>query len=322
MRLRLGAAAIANFGSASYGSAGAAQNIATFNASSPAGVVSGAGFAVDFGLQLGDTAALYLRGEASGLAPPGIGPDIAGYAVAEWTPRYWISLGSGLGYEDMGPAGTYNGLCPCPVRQMPHWTGVSVPVLVTFNVLQARLPDGAYRAAIRIGLEGAAGLSPANEAYDWHNRSSCSTQQASTAARACRRRRRCRRRNTPRNVPAARAARAHFDGSPCHRVAIRGTIASTGIVVNSGIALHCSSELKVAHDVHLNIPFRSGESVAFSMTCLFAGVVMKPFKAHPAGHAFLLAAGRFLHGPESQVLDEIPAHRRLTSRIVGSYRPT
>jgi hypothetical protein len=45
MRVRLGAAAIATFGAASYGSAGAAQTAATLNASSPAGVVSGGGFA-------------------------------------------------------------------------------------------------------------------------------------------------------------------------------------------------------------------------------------------------------------------------------------
>jgi hypothetical protein len=39
---------------------------------------------------------------------------------------------------------------------------------VTFNLLQLRLPDGAYRGAVRAGFEGAAGLSPANDAYDWH----------------------------------------------------------------------------------------------------------------------------------------------------------
>jgi hypothetical protein len=168
MRLRFGASAIANTGSATYGSAGTTQNLATLNASSPAGPVGGGGFAIDAGLQLGDTAAVYLRAEASGLAPPGIGPDLAGYAVAEWTPRYWISLGSGLGYEDLGPAGSNHGFYPVRDEHPPHWTGVSVPVLVTFNLLQLRLPDEAYRAAIRLGLEGAAGVSPANGATDWH----------------------------------------------------------------------------------------------------------------------------------------------------------
>ena len=50
----------------------------------------------------------------------------------------------------------------------PQWTGLSVPLILVFNVLQVRLPGGVNRAAVHIGLEGAAGLSSSTDAYDWH----------------------------------------------------------------------------------------------------------------------------------------------------------
>jgi hypothetical protein len=135
--------------------------------SSLSGVVGGAGISIDAGLQLGDETAFYLRGEASGWGAPPFASDAAGYLVAEWTPLWWLSLGSGLGYELMAPPATCNGMGPCGTNY-PHWTGFSVPVLVVFNLPQVRLPKGDSRAALRLGIEGAGGLSVTTMAYDWH----------------------------------------------------------------------------------------------------------------------------------------------------------
>jgi hypothetical protein len=154
---------------AGFGFAGPPQTSAFRNgySSSLSGIVAGGGVAVDLGVELGDAAAVYVRGEGSGFGAPPFASDAAVYLVGEWTPRHWLSVASGLGYELMAPPAMCNGFGGCGT-DYPHWTGLSVPLILVFNVLQVRLPDGVHRAAVRIGLEGAAGLSPSTDAYDWH----------------------------------------------------------------------------------------------------------------------------------------------------------
>jgi hypothetical protein len=135
--------------------------------SSLQGFVGGVGFTVDAGVQAGDLVAFYLRVQASDFGHPPFASEAASYAIAEWTPRDWASLGTGLGYEMLAPPPTCNGIGPCG-SDYPHWSGLSVPVLVGFNLFASGDPSRIRRVALRIGLEGAAGVSLLTEAIGWH----------------------------------------------------------------------------------------------------------------------------------------------------------
>ena len=136
--------------------------------SSLSGVVGGPGFTVDAGVQVRDLVAIYVRAEASGFGSSG-SPFVsmaAGYAVAEWTPFRWISLGTGLGYEILAPSSTCNGMGPCP--DGPHWSGLSVPLIMGFNLFESGDPNRVRRTAFRVGLEAAGGVEPSTDAFGWH----------------------------------------------------------------------------------------------------------------------------------------------------------
>jgi hypothetical protein len=172
LRLALGADAIVGF-------AGPPQSGA-YRYGYPAslsGVVAGGGFTVDAGVELGDGAAVYLRLQAADFGPKPFATEAAGYAMAEWIPLRWLSVASGLGYELLAPPNVFN----CPTgpgaaaecasiarADYPHWSGVSLPLVLGFNVLEVRVPDRGTRAAVRVTLEGAGGVSLATFAYGWH----------------------------------------------------------------------------------------------------------------------------------------------------------
>jgi hypothetical protein len=132
-------------------------------------VVAGPGLTVDVGVQLGDRVAVYVRAQATGFGSPGspFVSQAAWYAVAEWTPHRWLSLGTGVGYEMLAPPAQNNG--PGPVRDDgPHWSGLSVPLIVGFNLFESGDPNRVRRTALRVGLEGAGGVDPSTDAFGWH----------------------------------------------------------------------------------------------------------------------------------------------------------
>jgi hypothetical protein len=138
--------------------------------SSLTGIVAGPGLQVDVGAQLGDRVAVYARAQAIGFGPP-VSPFVsqaAGYAVADWTPRRWISLGTGLGYEMLAPPAGCNGTGTAGCPEGPHWFGLSVPLIVGFNLLESGDPNRVRRTALRIGIDGAGGVDLSTGAIGWH----------------------------------------------------------------------------------------------------------------------------------------------------------
>ena len=114
--------------------------------------------------------ALYARAQAIGFGSPGspFVSQAAGYAVAEWTPKRWISLGTGLGYEMLAPPAGCNGPETGPCPEGPHWFGLSVPLIAGFNLLESDDPNRVRRTALRIGIEGAGGVDLSTGAIGWH----------------------------------------------------------------------------------------------------------------------------------------------------------
>ncbi len=172
LRLSAGADAVVGF-------AGPPQNGAYPNGypASLSGVVAGGGVTIDAGAQFGDRAALYLRLQAADFGPKPFATEMAAYAMGEWLPVSWLSLASGVGYELLAPPNVFNcGVGPVADAECaaiaradyPHWSGVSVPLVVGFNVLTIRMGDRRTRAVLRITLEGAGGVSPVTLAYGWH----------------------------------------------------------------------------------------------------------------------------------------------------------
>ena len=162
-RFRLDAAANVTLGFASPPPRGSYPSSLT-------GIVVGPGLLIDVGVQLGDSAAVYARAQAIGFGTPGspFVAQAAGYAVGEWTPKRWVSLGTGLGYEMLAPPagcnGTGTGACP----EGPHWFGLSLPLIAGFNLLESGDPNRVRRTALRIGIEGAGGVDLSTGAIGWH----------------------------------------------------------------------------------------------------------------------------------------------------------
>jgi hypothetical protein len=104
----------------------------------------GPGLALDLGAQLGDHAAVYVRGEASTIFPFTF--QAAGYVIGEWTPVRRFSIGSGLGYEMML---SYCQGCTS-LEPNPNWAGVSFPLILGLNI-GAIAPARATRTFLRIG---------------------------------------------------------------------------------------------------------------------------------------------------------------------------
>jgi hypothetical protein len=114
---------------------------------------------VDLGAQLGDEWALY--GHA-GAGTAMFFNQAEAYLIGEWTPRRWISVGTGLGVDAM----SLWGFCDCQdVRK--DWNGASLPLLVGFNFGRPD-PQRARRAALRLAFEGAGGVEPATGTIGWH----------------------------------------------------------------------------------------------------------------------------------------------------------
>jgi hypothetical protein len=114
---------------------------------------------VDLGDQFGDEWALY--GHA-GVGTALFFNQAEAYLIGEWTPRRWISVGTGLGVDAM----SLFGFCDCQgVRK--DWSGASLPLLVGFNFGQPD-PQQARRAALRLAFEGAGGVEPATGTIGVH----------------------------------------------------------------------------------------------------------------------------------------------------------
>jgi hypothetical protein len=50
----------------------------------------------------------------------------------------------------------------------PHWYGLSVPLIVGFNVFASHEPRRIQRPVLRIGLEWAGGVDLSTAAFGWH----------------------------------------------------------------------------------------------------------------------------------------------------------
>jgi hypothetical protein len=115
---------------------------------------------VDLGVQLGDRWALF--GHATGGSA--LAWNLGGaYLVGEWTPLRWISVGTGVGYASWN---SWN-LCGCDA-QRSEWSGISVPLLIGFNLGGGRREAATRRAALRLGLEGVGGYDASTETAGWH----------------------------------------------------------------------------------------------------------------------------------------------------------
>ena len=110
------------------------------------------GLVLDLGLQITERAAFYVRAEAASLL---LTNQAAAYAVFEWTPQRWVSLGTGAGYDGNATFGTNT------------WSGPSIPLIVGFNFLGAGAKSG-----MRLGLEAAGGpgtlAGVAQNVFGWH----------------------------------------------------------------------------------------------------------------------------------------------------------
>ena len=125
----------------------------------------GAGLTLDVGAQFGNRFALYARAQAyTPLTFEG-----AAYATAEWIPLDWLSVGSGLGYQVVyGPFGSSVPTGGGFNFNAAHWSGLSVPVLVAFNITVYGAPDRPPRIVLRFGLDTAAGFDPATDTAAWY----------------------------------------------------------------------------------------------------------------------------------------------------------
>jgi hypothetical protein len=131
-------------------------------------IVAAPGLTLDLGTQLGDRAAIYVRAE---VASDLVTSQGAIYAIGEWTPTRWFSLGSGLGYDAistvaMAGDASICSLPPC-ISISNNWSGISVPLIVGFN-LGSGEPGRARRSMFRIGLEGAAGYAASTQTFGIH----------------------------------------------------------------------------------------------------------------------------------------------------------
>jgi hypothetical protein len=154
-RFRLGAGGAVLFGSAN----GASRDGKQVSAGSLAPALQ-----LDLGIQINRHGALYLRGEGGTVA---LLSQATGYLVGEWTPVRWLSVGTGVGLDGM--AMMWIGGCEGDRCIRNHWWGVSVPLIVGFQFISEKDWDApGAKPALRIGLEGAAGVEPSTGVVGWH----------------------------------------------------------------------------------------------------------------------------------------------------------
>jgi hypothetical protein len=112
-----------------------------------------AGGSADIGIQFGDPYAVYFHGEVGTT-----GRHAAAYAVGEWAPIQWFSLGAGIGVDwiksDLPRVYLPNSSAFVPTGT---WTGASIPIIAAFN-LGGRPAWQARRSVFRIELEAATGI--------------------------------------------------------------------------------------------------------------------------------------------------------------------
>jgi len=113
------------------------------------------GLLIDVGLQINGALAVYLRGEGGTVL---LMNHADAYAVAEWTPVDWLSLGTGMGVDAIQGSVDLGG---------NTWIGASIPLVVGFNI-GGRAGDDVPRRVFRIGLEFAAGVQPSDGSFGYH----------------------------------------------------------------------------------------------------------------------------------------------------------
>jgi hypothetical protein len=102
---------------------------------------------LDLGVRINRYVSVYARGEAGTVI---LASQAAAYGIVEWTPVPRVSLGTGIGADAMA------------FYSWSGWSGVSVPLIAGVDVTSWN------RSALRIALEGAAGLQPSTSTYGWH----------------------------------------------------------------------------------------------------------------------------------------------------------
>jgi hypothetical protein len=114
---------------------------------------SNVGGVADIGVQFGDPYAAYVHGE--------VGPSLvhaAAYAIGEWAPLQWLSLGTGIGVDWIKNDQQYV-VSPNSTVLVPAgtWTGVSIPIIAALNI-GGRPAWLVRRSVFRIELEAATGI--------------------------------------------------------------------------------------------------------------------------------------------------------------------
>jgi hypothetical protein len=124
---------------------------------------------LDLGAQIGEHAAIFARVEGGTIL---LADEGAAYIASEWTPIPAVSLGTGIGYE--GISFTWIGGDACNASRTPciqnSWSGVSVPLFVSFNIPRHRHdPAGKPpHGGLRLELEGASGYDVRTETWGFH----------------------------------------------------------------------------------------------------------------------------------------------------------
>jgi hypothetical protein len=107
---------------------------------------------LDLGLQISPNVSVYAHGEFGTIV---LANQAAAYLIGEWSPRRWYAIGAGVGWDGMAT------WCP-DCNERSTWSGVSIPVLVGFDVWQKD------HHALRIGAEVAGGFEPETATFGWH----------------------------------------------------------------------------------------------------------------------------------------------------------
>lgn len=122
------------------------------------------GLTLDLGVQMNRRVALFARASASSLI---VMNHASVFALAEYSPLEWLSLGTGLGWTGMSSAfGNDAATCCGGLSFRSSWGAIAVPAVVGFN-LGARNPLNGRMQGFRVDLSGALGLEPGSGALGW-----------------------------------------------------------------------------------------------------------------------------------------------------------
>lgn len=121
------------------------------------------GLTLDLGVQMNRRVALFARASASSLL---VMNHASVFAVAEYSPLDWLSLGTGLGWTGISSAFGNDAVTCCGPSWRSSWGAIAVPAVVGFN-LGSRNPLNGRMQGFRVDLSGALGLEPGSGALGW-----------------------------------------------------------------------------------------------------------------------------------------------------------